>query len=258
MGPVGRSREPGAWLLQVARNRLLDELRRGKIAERVLTPGRLGGEFVTADPTPSFVDEISDPLLRMLFVCSDEALPRESQIVLALKVLCGFGTREIALRLMTTEANVHKRLARGRERLARQVDAARAGGLDTPPVDALARRLDSVLQTVYLVFTSGYSSFDPDRLVRGDLCDEALRLGHHLVTHPVGDRPAAWALLALMSMQAARLTTRVDEQGGLLLLEQQDRSRWNRRLIEHGLACLTRSAQGDEFTRYHRRNRNAC
>ena len=248
-GLSGVPREPGAWLLQVARNRLLDDFRREKTAERVLTRDTAIEEHSTSDAAPSFVDEISDNLLRMLFVCSDEALPRESQIVLALKVLCGFGTREIALRLMTTEANVHKRLARGRERLAERMESA--AGLDTPPADALARRLDSVLQTIYLMFTSGYSSTQADQLVRRELCEEALRLGHLLVKHPVGDHPATWALMALMSMQAARLTTRVDAQGALLLLEEQDRSLWDRSLIQQGLTYLNRSATGDEFTRYH-------
>jgi RNA polymerase sigma-70 factor (ECF subfamily) len=123
--------------------------------------------------------------------------------------------------------------------------------LETPPADALARRLDSVLQVIYLMFTSGYSSTQPDQLVRRELCDEALRLGHLLAAHPVGDRPVVWALLALMSMHAARLTTRVDEQGGLLLLEDQDRRRWDRALIQQGLEYLSRSGKGEEFTRYH-------
>jgi RNA polymerase sigma factor (sigma-70 family) len=247
-GLAGVPREPGAWLLHVARNRLLDDLRREKTTERVFARDSAASDHALSEAAPSFVDEISDNLLRMLFVCSDESLPRESQIVLALKVLCGFGTREIALRLMTTEANVHKRLARGREKLAVLWIDAR---VDTPPREALARRLDSVLQTIYLMFTSGYSSAEPDQLVRRDLCEEALRLAHLLAKHPVGDQPATWALLALMSMQAARLATRVDDEGGLLLLEQQDRSRWDRRLIEQGLEFLTRSAKGDEFTRYH-------
>ena len=250
-GLSGVPREPGAWLLSVARNRLLDEFRREKAAERALTRDTAIEEHAHSDAAPSFVDEISDNLLRMLFVCSDDALPRESQIVLALKVLCGFGTREIALRLMTTEANVHKRLARGRERLAERIDPGGPASLDTPPAEALSRRLDSVLQTIYLMFTSGYSSAQPDQLVRRDLCEEALRLGHLLVKHPVGDQPATWALLALMSMQAARLRTRVDAEGGLLLLEDQDRSLWDRPLIQQGLDYLTRSAKGDEFTRYH-------
>ena len=262
-GLSGIPREPGAWLMQVARNRLLDGLRREKIAERVLARDGPIDEHASPDAAPSFVDEISDNLLRMLFVCADEALPRESQIVLALKVLCGFGTREIALRLMTTEANVHKRLARGRERLAERVGGTKVKGqrsevkgsetvsLDTPPADALARRLDSVLHVIYLMFTSGYSSTQPDQLVRRELCDEALRLGQLLVKHPVGDRPATWALLALMSMHAARLTTRVDEHGGLLLLEDQDRAQWDRGMIQQGLEYLSRSAKGDEFTRYH-------
>jgi RNA polymerase sigma-70 factor (ECF subfamily) len=251
-GLSGVPPEPGAWLQQVARNRLIDELRRERVGGRILAVDRAASPaHAPSEASVSFVDEIPDPLLRMLFICSDEALPLESQLALALKILCGFSTREIALRLMTTEANVQKRLSRGRERLATQVAAADAGVLDTPPMASLAPRLSSVLQTVYLMFTSGYSSADAEALVRRDLCDEALRLGQLLVQHPAGDAPASWALLALMTMQAARLDARVDEQGGLLLLDQQDRSRWDWPLIERGLAYLGRSASGDTFTRYH-------
>ena len=207
----------------------------------------------SAEPSrePAFVDEIPDSLLRMLFVCSDERLPRESQLVLALKVLGGFGTREIALRLMTTEANVQKRLSRARERLAGAWGGPDGAPTDTPPREALVRRLESVLETIYLLFTSGYSSAQHDQLVRRELCEEALRLGQLLTSHPAGDHPAAWALLALMWMHTARLDTRVDGAGGLLLLEEQDRSKWDRAMIRSGLACLARSAHGDEFTRYH-------
>jgi RNA polymerase sigma factor (sigma-70 family) len=248
----GVPREPGAWLLQVARHRLLDELRRGKTADRVHTLERAWrGESDGPAAAPTFVDEIVDDQLRMLFVCCDERLPRESQIVLALKVICGFGTREIALRLMTTDANVQKRLSRARARLAEVWSDGGSADVDTPPRDALDRRLNSVLETIYLLFTGGYSSAQGDQLVRRDLCEEAVRLGELVVAHPAGGQPAAWALLALMYMHAARLDTRVDGAGGLLLLEEQDRTRWDRTMIYTGLDCLTRSAVGDEFTRYH-------
>lgn len=245
-GLAGVPREPGAWLQTVAHRRLLDELRRERRAGSVPPPA-----VTHADPVvPAFVDELGDPLLRMLFVCCDEALPRESQLVLALKVLSGFSTQEIALRLLTTPANVQKRLTRAREQLAEVVERE-SGSLDTPPLAALAHRLDSVLQTIYLIFTSGHSSAAGEGLVRHDLCEEAIRLGLLLVEHPVGDAPASWALLALMTLQVARVNTRVDDQGALLLLEDQDRSRWDRRLIQQGLHYLTRSATGEVFTRYH-------
>jgi RNA polymerase sigma-70 factor (ECF subfamily) len=246
----GVPREPGAWLAQVARHRLLDELRRSRTADRIYALDSASRVETDTPAEPPFVDEISDSVLRMLFVCCDDRLARESRLVLALKVICGFGTREIALRLMMTEANVQKRLSRARERLA---DLWRAGAadIDTPAREQLDRRLESVLETIYLLFTGGYSSAQPDQLVRRELCVEALRLGQLTVGHPVGDKPAAWALLALMYMHTARLETRVDGAGGLLLLEEQDRSRWDRRMIHRGLDCLTRSARGDEFTRYH-------
>ena len=246
----GVPREPGAWLAQVARHRLLDELRRNRTADRVYALDSASRVESEAPAEPPLVDEISDSLLRMLFVCCDDRLPRESRLALALKVLCGFSTREIALRLMTTEANVQKRLSRGRERLA-EVWRRSPEDVDTPAREQLDRRLESVLETIYLLFTGGYSSGQPNQLVRRELCDEALRLGQLVVGHPVGDQPSAWALLAVMYMHSARLETRVDGAGGLLLLEEQDRSKWDRRMIHRGLDCLTRSARGDVFTRYH-------
>lgn len=246
-GLSGVPREPGAWLQTVAHRRLLDELRRQKRAGTLPPPA-----IDSVEPeTPTFVDEVSDPLLRLLFICCDEALPRESQLVLALKVLSGFSTQEIALRLLTTPANVQKRLSRARDQLAAVVALDDRGQLETPPGDSLASRLDSVLQTIYLIFTSGHSSTGDEALVRHDLCEEAVRLAQLLAQHPVGDTPATWALLALMTLHIARLSTRVDDRGGLLLLEDQDRGRWDQRLIQVGLSCLARSAQGTSFTRYH-------
>ena len=159
----------------------------------------------------------------MLFVCCDEAIPRESRLVLALKTLCGFSTAEIALRLFTTEANVHKRLGRARERLRETPP-----DVETPPLETLRSRLPGVHAVLYLLFNEGYLSAHAEQAIRRELCDEAIRLTTLLAEHPVGAVPETFALLALMHLHAARLGSRVDAAGGLLLLEEQDRSLWDR------------------------------
>jgi RNA polymerase sigma-70 factor (ECF subfamily) len=166
--------------------------------------------------------------------------------VLALKTLCGFTTSEIALRLFTSEANVHKRLARARDRLR-----LGAPEVETPPLQALRTRLGGVHGVLYLLFNEGYLSAHDEHAVRHELCDEAVRLTELLAEHPVGAVPESFALLALMHLHAARLGSRVDASGGLLLLQEQDRSRWDRERVQVGMAWLQRSASGDTFSRFH-------
>jgi RNA polymerase sigma factor (sigma-70 family) len=255
----GPPQQPSAWLYRVAKNHLLDELRRSSQRDISLHAERDDDsgagialvETLSADvgvdaAEVRFGSEIADDELRMLFVCADEAIALESQLVLALKILCGFSVREIALRLLTSEENVQKRLSRGRERLRRL-----GPSLETPTLAALQARRAVVLRIVYLLFNEGYSSALPDRLIRRELCDEAIRLGHLLAEHPACASPAGDALLALMLLHAARFDARQDGQGGLLLLEDQDRSRWDRQLIARGFASLGRASRGDHFTRYH-------
>jgi RNA polymerase sigma-70 factor (ECF subfamily) len=181
----------------------------------------------------------------MLFVCCDESVPVESQLVLALKTLCGFSVGEIAAPLFITEANVRKRLERARDRL-RAIQAT----LDTPDRKALEARLGSVHTVIYLLFNAGYHSSQAD-VVRRDLCEEAIRLGLLLTQHEVGAVPSTFALLALMHFHAARLSSRVDNEGRLLLLNEQDRARWDPLLISRGCEWLQLSAQGDHYSRFH-------
>lgn len=243
----GVPQNPEAWLYRVAHNNLVGSLRqdagRVRILERVSDPMAGPG---AEDATARFEGEVQDGLLRMLFVCCDEALPQESRLVLALKTLCGFGTGEIAARLFTSEANVHKRLARARETL-RQAPP----NLETPPLETLKARLPSVCSVVYLLFNEGHLSAHPDNAVRRELCEEAIRLATLLASHPVGSTPQVFALLALMHFHLARLASRQDPSGGLLLLEEQDRSLWDVQGIHQGLQWLGRSASGDTFSRYH-------
>ncbi len=244
---AGLPDNPPAWLFRVAHNNLLGELRRRTGRRRILE------QNVTEDidalengPESFLAGEVRDDLLRMLFVCCDEAIPVESQLVLALKTLCGFGIREIALRLFASEANVYKRLGRARSRL-RELPF-RPGELTG---EQYSSRLPAVHRILYLVFTEGYLSSHAETAIRRELCDEAIRLATLLAEHPAGNAPETFALLALMHLHAARMTARLDSSGGLLLLEEQDRELWDQQGVQIGLEWLARSSQGDSFSRYH-------
>ena len=243
---AGLPENRGAWLYKVARNELIGELRKRSGRIRIL-------EHAAADLTreapptdPHFDDEVRDDMLRMLFISCDDAIPRESRLVLALKTLCGFSTAEIALRLFITEANVHKRLSRARDRLRQTLP-----DVETPPLEVLGSRLASVHEVLYLLFNEGYLSAHAIEAVRRELCEEAIRLTTLLAEHRVGARPETFALLALMHLHAARLAARVNGAGGLVLLEEQDRALWDREEIAHGMEWLARSAGGEVFSRYH-------
>jgi RNA polymerase sigma factor (sigma-70 family) len=254
----GAPDNPSGWLFRVAQNEVLGALRRDKRVAASLdddsqvpadTASATAASFGAADAEAFLKHDVQDAQLRMLFVCADPAIPRESQLVFALKTLCGFSVDEIALRLFQSNEATYKRLQRARAALSEQGEEILA--LDTPSIDALAARLPAVLQIVYLLFTGGYSSAQPDTVIRRELCEEAVRLALLLVEHPVGAVPETDALLALMYLDAARFDARVDGAGGLLLLEEQDRARWDRELIQLGIAHLHRAASGEVLSRYH-------
>jgi RNA polymerase sigma-70 factor (ECF subfamily) len=243
----GVPEDSGAWLYRVAHNHLIGVLRKAQ-AQQTILDAAVDHDADDGEPpiAPTFAGEVRDELLRMLFVCCDEKIPQESQLVLALKTLCGFSTGEIAFRLFTSEANVYKRLARARERLG-----SSEMNTQTPPLESLRSRLPSVHAVIYLLFNEGYLSTDAEHAIRAELCDEAIRLGTLLANHPVGAAPPTFALLALMHLHAARLASRQDATGGLLLLEEQDRSRWDAEHLRRGATWLERAGHGDTFTRFH-------
>ena len=250
----GAPRDPSAWIFRVARNKALDIFRRretrNRFADEVARLELLRGESATANRDeeggPVLESEIRDSQLRMIFVYCREELPLPSQVALTLRILCGLGVGEIARALLTSEANVKKRITRAKRKL-RDGDPR----FEVPSGDRLRPRLDAVHTVLYLLFNEGYYSSHPDRLIRRELCEEAARLCHLLTEHPLCGTPETHALLALMLLHAARFDARLDNDGGTLLLDEQDRGRWNAALIAEGVRHLDRSARGESLSRFH-------
>jgi RNA polymerase sigma factor (sigma-70 family) len=242
----GVPKNPAAWITQTAKNLTLDVIRREKTFRKKEAAIIATMDDEAAIDSPSFEHEIKDERLRMMFVCCHPAIPQEAQVALALKTLCGFSSAEIACAFLSSEAAIEKRLVRARQKIREaQIE------FEIPAGEELARRLDAVLQTLYLLFNEGYKASSGDRLVRQELCDEAILLTTLMVEHPAGDHPRTHALLALMLLNAARLSARVDEEGNILRLKDQDRSSWNKAMIARGMFHLSQSAAGEELTAYH-------
>ena len=236
---------PSGWLMRVARNGAIDSLRRhASFRDRLPAVESELYRDIPPDSTPD--DAIGDDELRMVFMCCHPLLPSDARVALSLKAACGFSVREIARAFLAPEATIAQRLVRAKRALrAEGITLELPGGAD------LTARLETVLEVVYLLFNEGYKAEGGDDLIRVDLCREALRLGRAMAASPITGTPGAHALVSLMAFQAARLDARVDSEGELVLLEDQDRSRWDARLIALGFAHLAMSAEGPRMTAYH-------
>jgi RNA polymerase sigma-70 factor (ECF subfamily) len=244
----GLPENPSAWLMRVARNRAIDLLRRDDQFRyfapeliHLLRPREdLPGE------TSAFEEEIQDDQLRMMFSCCHPELSTEAQVTLILKTLCGFSVSEIAHALLASEDSIEKRLGRARKLFRRS-----GTFVEITSASDIPKRLEAVYQTIYLLFNEGYHGSRTERMIREDLCFEAIRLALLLNEHPEGEKPKTHALLALLCLHAARLPGRVDDDGGLMQLEMQDRSKWDRDLMTRGFHFLERASMGNELSEYH-------
>jgi RNA polymerase sigma factor (sigma-70 family) len=246
----GIPENPSAWLMKTAKNRALDVLRRERTA-RTFAPeyGRLlETEWTLANAVQEVFDttDVRDDQLRMIFSCCHRNLPEAAQVMLVLALVGGFGVREIAAAFVSSHAAIEKRLTRAKHTLKESSVL-----FDIADATDFANRLPAVQRALYLIFSEGYHGASAKAVVRVDLCHEAIRLTSLLAKHPLAATPSTHALLALMYLDAARLPARLDASGNLTALFDQDRSRWDRAMIEQGIEWLERSATGPQMSRYH-------
>ncbi|MEI6409583.1 MAG: sigma-70 family RNA polymerase sigma factor [Bacteroidota bacterium] len=247
----GIPEKPEAWLFIVAKNKALNLLKKQRhqirfgndVDQQLLQSG-----YTLESTFEQLTDEelIRDDQLRMMFACCNPGISEENQVTLILKTLCGFSTAEIAKAFLTQESAISKRLYRSKE-FFRQHPTP----LVIPDATELPLRTRAVLQTIYLLFNEGYHSSKTAQPLRHDLMEEALLLCKLITENVLTQMPEAFALLALMCFHAARSNSRIDSDGKLVLLPDQDRSRWNTALIEEGMSYFETAMRGHELTTYH-------
>ena len=237
----------GGWLFRVAHHIAIDAIRRartfGDKTEAIVH--QLTRSSSASSPDEHVDAQLRDDELRMIVMCCHPDIARDASVALSLKTVGGFSVREIARAFLAEESAIAQRLVRAK----RQIRERRLT-LDLPGGADLDRRLDSVLDVVYFMFNEGYAAHEGESLIRQDLCAEALRLGL-LISASSMTAPRVHAVVALMALQAARLSARVDEAGDLVLLDRQDRRRWNPQLVALGFHHFDRSIHGAEVTEYH-------
>lgn len=247
-GLKGIPENPTAWLYNVAKNKALNYVDRNSRYQNNIAPviKRNAAHELQHEDIDLSPENVNDSQLRMMFTLCHPSIPKEAQIGLSLQILCGLGIDEIANAFFTNRETIKKRLVRARESLREQ-----AIKIEVPSSADLDARLDSVLSTVYLVFNEGYYSTHEDTIIRKELCLEAMRLCNMLTENAITNKPRVNALLALMSFHASRLEARVDNEGAMILYEDQEEARWNQDLIRQGEHFLDRAAFGDKLSKYH-------
>lgn len=243
---------PAGWLYTVSKNKALNILNREKhkreyadeiagYSESELSSGQILDHYFSEK-------DIADDQLRMIFICCHPSIPADSQIALTLKTLCGFSIKEIARAFLTNDETINKKLVRARQKLRQNKIA-----FEVPESKNLYKRLNTVLKTIYLMFNEGYSASTGKDVIRTELCEEAIRLTEMISEHDaIQDKSEVYALLSLMQLNSSRFSARLNEAGLSLTMAEQDRSVWNRELIQTGLSNLERTINGtNNISVYH-------
>jgi RNA polymerase sigma factor (sigma-70 family) len=237
---TGVPERPGAWLMATAKRRALDQLRRGRMLERkhaMVARDLEAEEQAMPDLDSALDDDIGDELLRLIFTACHPLLSREARAALALRMICGLTTEEIARAFLVPDTTIAQRIVRAKRTLS-------DSGLtyETPRGEELARRLSTVLEVVYLIFNEGYTAARGEDWLRPQLCNEALRMGR-VLTAIAPREPEAHGLLALMELNASRAAARTDPAGEPILMLDQDRALWDQLRIRRGLRALERARE---------------
>ena len=243
----GIPENPTAWLYAVAKNKA-----KNYIARNQLFTDKIATELKQSSPTTQEIEidlsekNITDSQLQMLFAVCHPSISPEAQIGLALRILCGFGIEEIANALLSNKETINKRLFRAKEKL--RLENVK---IEFPGEAEIDNRLETVLTTLYLLFSEGYYSESNDTVLREDLCMEAMRLTYLLIENEQTNQPNVNALLALMCFQSSRFEARKNSNGEMILYDDQDETLWNDELISKGAYFLHKASHGNKLSKYH-------
>ncbi len=238
---------PVAWLYAVAKNKAKNQLHHNAIFTQKIAPQLKNSSAIMQEDEIDLSEKnITDSQLQMLFALCHPSIPVEAQIGLSLRILCGFGIDEIANAFLTNKETINKRLFRAKEKLRTENVQ-----VEFPPSSEITKRLQTVLTTLYLLFNEGYFSESSDNVLREDLCLEAMRLNYLLIENEQTNLPEVNALFALMCFHASRFAARKNENGEIILYEDQDENLWNKELIEKGIFFMKQSSRGDIISKYH-------
>lgn len=242
----GVPENPTAWLYAVARNKTKNLIAHNDVFRQKVAKTQIGAQHTDEPQIDLSPTNIHDSQLQMLFAICHPTIPQEAQVGLALRILCGFGIDEIAAAFLTNREVINKRLHRAREKL-------RDGNvlMVMPPPSELAVRLESVLTTLYLLFSEGYYSESHDAVLREDLCLEAMRLTGMLLEENQTQSAEVYALLALMCFHASRFKSRKDRSGAIIMYDFQNENLWDQQLIGKGAELLHKASGGERLSRYH-------
>jgi RNA polymerase sigma-70 factor (ECF subfamily) len=236
----GIPKDVTAWIMRVAHNRVID-MSRAQARLTALEPEDSSADAARLVDSTSLDDELS-----LMFLCCYPSLPRSAQVALTLRIASGFTTEQIARAFLSDERTIAQRLVRAKQNLR-----AHSARFDLPEPCELSERLSPLLDVIYLLFTEGYSPSEGNAAIRSELCAEALRLVRLLSQTPSCAVPRVDALRALLCFQASRSAARIADDGSLLLLHEQDRSLWDRGLLDEGFLALGRASTGDAVSRFH-------
>lgn len=246
----GVPENPTGWLYNVAKYKAINYVNKEKVRRKYSTEAAnfLQSEWTAEPAINHFLSdkEIADDQLRMIFTCCHPAISPDSQIALTLKTLCGFSIPEIARAFLSNEENINKRLVR-----ARQIIRDSKIKFEIPLDSELNRRLDTVLETIYLIFNEGYNSSFGFEIIKYELCEEAIRLAQLIADHPtISDKHETYALLSMMLLNASRFKSRIDENGKIVDLSNQDRNVWDKYFIRKGIEYLDKSVENNTISKY--------